>query len=138
MATIAVTLTAIGDAEQQDRSRLTKLEALRNLLTDAESTLEELERQQARSKPLYDSGLIRLEKSRKNFNGAIDKVLSSWDEVQSALSHIADDALAQTGVAPYARTVFPMESEWLRELGKIAAINGQGYFPVIRVYEFDE
>lgn len=137
LETMTATLTAIGNAGELDRDRLVKLGAMQNLLADAELTLKELQKQQTRSKPLYDAGLIRLEKSRKNFNGAIDKVLATWDEFQQSLKSIEDDSLVQTGTAPYSRAEYPMDNDWLRELGKIGLLNKQGYFPVIRAYEFD-
>ena len=137
LATMTATMATIGDSEQVERSRLVKVGAMRDLLIDAELTLKELQRQQARSKPLYDAGLIRLEKSRKNFNGAIDAVLSSWDEFQASLKSISDDASTQTGAAPYSRTEYPMDNDWLSQVGKIAPMNAQNYFPVIRAYEFD-
>ena len=135
LATMGSLLATIDSAEQQDRSRLVKLNAMRDLLTEAEVTLKELQRQQTRSKPIYDAGMLRLEKNRKSFNGAIDKVLSSWDEFQASLKSIEDDALIQTGAAPYSRTEYPMDSDWLRELGKVGPLNKQNYFPVIRAYD---
>ena len=137
LETMTASLIAIDSAEQQERSRLTKLEALRNLLTDALQTLEELGKMQARSKPLYDGGIIRLEKTRKKFNKAIDAVLSTWDEFQAALKSIEDDALTQAGAVPFHRAEYPMDSDWLRGLGKISPMNAQGYYPIVRGYEYD-
>ena len=136
LETMALTLTGIGDVEQQERSRLTKLAAMQNLLTDAESTLLELERQQSRSKPLYDSGLLRLDKSRKKFNKSIDAVLENWNELQEALKSISDDALIQVGTAPSTRTQYPMDHDWLTKLGKIAPMDKQGFLAIIRAYEY--
>lgn len=137
MAMMSATLTAIGTTEELERSRLTKLEAMQNLLTDAELTLAELEKQQNRSKPLFDAGIIRLEKTRKKCNESVDSLVTNWDSFQQALKAIEDDALTQIGAVPYSRTGYPMESQWLGQLGKVGPMDKQGCFNVVRAYEFD-
>ena len=134
--TLTATFQAIGSEEEQQRSRMTRLHAMRPLLADAEASLKILESQLKASGALYSSGVIRIEKARQKYNAAVDAMIFLHDEFQAAVNANSDASATMLGTRPYAQNQFNFDERWLQKIGKISPISPRHCYLILQAYEY--